>query len=212
MFCRGSLIRSQLKELSNNKLLHMKLFKNILVGSLALAAATTSTFGDGLLGDSYVGLSLSTDSDFSGLAASVEFNSKLKDGLDLYFEVGESDDGDVIAGLIDLKFYADLGSEENWKVYFAPIIGYASIEVNRWRTEKEFLYGVGIGSEFELDERSNIDFSLSILETQDYGDLGLTGSVEYNYWLNEKVNLGLGASYNVDVKDASYGIVTRWAF
>lgn len=183
-----------------------------MIGSLALAASSVSTFGEGLLGERYASLGLSTDSDFSELAVSIGYNSKLKDGLDLFVEIGESDDGDVIAGLVSLNFYKDLGNEENWKVYFAPIIGYASIDVNYWRTEKELLYGVGVGSELELDEKSNINFTLSILETQDYGDLGLNAGMEYNYWITPSFNTGVGVTYNTEVKEESFGLVGRWKF
>lgn len=183
-----------------------------MIGSAALAVSSVTSFADGLLGERYVSLTLATDSEIKELAAAIGYNTKLKDGLDLYLEIGESDDGEVIAGLIDFRFYTDLGDEENWKVYFAPIIGYASIDVNRWRTEKEFLYGVGVGSDVELDEKSNINLSLSMLETQNYGDLGLNASIEYNYWITSSFNAGLGVSYNSEVKDEAFSLVGRWRF
>ncbi|MDQ8180164.1 hypothetical protein [Pelagicoccus sp. SDUM812005] len=190
----------------------MKTIKTLLIGSVALAASAVSTYGEGLLGQRYASLSLGTDEDFNELAVSVGFNTKLKDGLDLYFEVGESDDGDVVAGMLDLKFYGDVGTEENWKVYFAPIVGYASIDLTPWWNERELVYGVGIGSQYELDEKSNIDLTLSFLDTQDYGDLGVTGTFEYNYWLTEKLNAGVGVSYNTEVEETAFQISGRWAF
>lgn len=190
----------------------MKLFKTTLIGSIALVASSASIFADGLIGERYASLSLASDSDFNELAVTIGFNNKLKDGLDLQIEIGESDQGDVIAGMIGVSFYTEIGTDGNWKAYFTSVLGYASIDVNPWFTEKELLYGVAVGSEFELDEKTSIDFSLSILDTQDYGDLGLTGSIEYNYWFTEKFNAGVGASYNTEVDDASFGLIGRWAF
>lgn len=190
----------------------MKSIKPLVFGSIALAASSVSMFGEGLLGERYASLSLSTDSGFNELAVSVGYNGKLKDGLDLYLELGESDDGDVLAGMLQVNFYSEVGTEENWKAYVAPIIGYASIDLTPWLNERELIYGVGVGSQYELDEKSNIDLSLTYLETQDFGDLGLTGSIEYNYWLSEKFNVGVGVSYNTEVEEESFGVVGRWKF
>ncbi len=188
-----------------------KRIQTALILFLALSLSSAACFADGLLGERYVSVGVSTDFDFEDFTFSTAYNMNVAERVDLGLAVGQSDDSDFRAALLDLVYFNSFveGSKQSWYVGIEG--GYAEYDFGFFDIT-DFVYGATVGIEYRATEILNVNYGVSYLDTDDGGSIGYVGSVELNRWFTKSFNLGAGFSFNFDTDSESIGLTGRFRF
>ena len=188
---------------------------NAVAAIAAFSLVASLAHADGLLGKRYIEVGVGTDSDAEDFGFDLGYHMPIKaDKIDLGIVVGRDEDGVVETALVDFTFYGPTAAGSKTQMFIAPIVGYFQVDTGNWWSGNvsDFVYGVSVGTEYELDEKSNITTSLSYLDSEDYGDFGVTLNVGYDYWFTESFNGEATIGYNTESEDVSFSVSARWAF
>ncbi|MDQ8201898.1 hypothetical protein [Pelagicoccus sp. SDUM812003] len=193
----------------------MNKYCRLIAGVSTFLACATLAHSEGLLGKRYLEVGVATDSDFDDFGFGLAYNMPIKaDMLDLAIELGRDEEGIVETAVIDVTFYAPVSQGSLTKVYIAPVLGYFQAETGYWWSPNvsDLVYGVSVGTEYELAENSNLTTSISYLDSEDFGDFGVSFDVGYNHWFTDSFNGEIALGYNTESEDASFSLSARWAF